>query len=90
MISLKDELWLKKALTECFDTGSKRLNSDKDLKGFRILLVSLIKHIEGEVDETQALWQKNSESKELEGKFCSLERSLFHLRRFCEQQNRDA
>jgi hypothetical protein len=85
MISQKDEKWLRKALKECF--GSNKTTKDKKLlQGFSMLVRNMVRSIEEELIETQALWEKNPASEELRQRFDSLARCLSYLERYCREK----
>jgi len=87
MIDSKDEKWLKRALKECFDSGNGKANKGRRLlEGFSMLVRNMVKNLEDDLAEAEALWQKEPTSRELKKKFDSLARCLFYLERYCREK----
>ena len=75
----KDKLWLEEILNEV-ETQMRENN----LEGFKAVIKSLDAGAMKVLDETEDLWGKNANSKEMREKFIVLRHYLDYMKRFCE------
>ena len=83
MISVQDKIWLKRVLEDCFYDIHNEDADEKKLKAFGMLVRGMLKNIQRNLHETQALWEKDAASKELREKFALLKQCLSYLERYC-------
>jgi len=74
-----DKLWLEKILNEV-ETQIRENN----LEGFKAVIKNLDAGAMKVLDETEDLWEKDANSKELRQKLRLLRHYLDYMKRFCE------
>ncbi len=74
-----DKLWLEKILNEV-ETQMRENN----LEGFKAVIKSLDAGAMKVLDETEDLWEKDANSKEMREKLSLLRHYLDYVKRFCE------
>jgi hypothetical protein len=74
-----DKLWLEKILNEV-----EAQMRENNLEGFKAVIKSLDAGAMKVLDETEDLWEKDANSKEMKEKLGLLRHYLDYMKRFCE------
>jgi hypothetical protein len=86
MMDPKDNLWLDKAFGECLGKNEATGKEGRLLEGFSMLVRSIAKNAQKDIDEIDRLLHEGPESEDLPERLESLKRRLFYLERYCMEK----